>query len=122
MASAPQLPAGSQRPDASGRPEGALADRGPEARLLAVLDGPAQAAAAGWLVGYSAATRAVYARNLHRFAVWCHARGLELLAVHRAHVDLYARHLDETLGRAQSTVARALSAIASYYRWPSTSS
>lgn len=89
----------------------------PEAGLLAALAGPARAAAAGWLVGYPAATRAAYARDLHRFAGWCADRDLGLLEVHRAHVDLYARHLDQHRGLAATTVARALSAIGSYYRW-----
>ncbi|MDP8930727.1 MAG: tyrosine-type recombinase/integrase [Actinomycetota bacterium] len=76
----------------------------------------ARAAAAGWLVGYSGRTRVEYARDLADFAGWCTALGLDLLEVHRSHVELYTRHL-EAAGRAAATVARRLSAVSSFYRW-----
>lgn len=83
---------------------------------LSLASESARAAVAGWLVGYAGRTRVEYARDLADFGTWCAARDLELLDVHRSHVELYARDL-EAAGRAPATVARRLAAISSFYRW-----
>jgi integrase/recombinase XerD len=72
--------------------------------------------AAAWLLGYdSENTRAAYARDLSDWLAFCAAQHIKPLAAHRAHVDAYARELREVHGRARSTVARRLSALAGFY-------
>jgi integrase/recombinase XerD len=57
-----------------------------------------------------------YTTDLRLFAEWCAGNGVRLLGVKRAHVELFARHL-EAAGRMRSTVARRLSTLASFYRY-----
>jgi integrase/recombinase XerD len=73
-------------------------------------------AVAGFLAGYTGATRVSYTTDLRLFAEWCANNGVRLLDVKRAHLELYARHL-EANGRMPSTVARRLSTLASFYRY-----
>jgi integrase/recombinase XerD len=70
---------------------------------------------AAFLVGYEGHTRTAYARNLADWLAFCSEHGIEPLTAHRAHVDAYARDLAEVQGRARSTVARRLSALAGFY-------
>ncbi|MBL7487129.1 tyrosine-type recombinase/integrase [Frankia sp. AgW1.1] len=70
-----------------------------------------------FLVGYAANTRAGYERDLADWADWCAHLGVAPLDAHRAHVDLWVRHLTEDLGRERSTVNRKLSAVAGAYRY-----
>src|SRR5437762_2439470 len=72
--------------------------------------------AAAWLIGYSGATRRAYATDLREWAEWLDRAGVEAFAAHRAHVEAFAREL-ELLGRARSTVARKLAALAGYYTY-----
>jgi site-specific recombinase XerD len=71
---------------------------------------------AGFLAGYTGATRVSYTTDLRLFADWCAGNGVRRLDVKRAHLELYARHL-EASGRMPSTVARRLSTLASFYRY-----
>jgi integrase/recombinase XerD len=73
-------------------------------------------AVAGFLAGYTGATRVSYTTDLRLFAEWCANQGVRLLDVKRAHIELFARHLEAT-GRMRSTVARRLSTLASFYRY-----
>jgi site-specific recombinase XerD len=73
-------------------------------------------AVAGFLAGYTGATRLSYTTDLRLFAEWCANQGVRLLDVKRAHIELFARHLEAT-GRMRSTVARRLSTLASFYRY-----
>jgi integrase/recombinase XerD len=73
-------------------------------------------AVAGFLAGYTGATRISYTADLRLFAEWCATNGVRLLDVKRAHLELFARHL-EANGRMRSTVARRLSTLASFYRY-----
>jgi site-specific recombinase XerD len=75
-----------------------------------------RAAVAGFLAGYTGNTLVSYTTDLRLFAVWCAERGVRLLGVKRAHLELFARHM-ETEGRMRSTVARRLSTLASFYRY-----
>jgi site-specific recombinase XerD len=68
------------------------------------------------LAGYTANTRTSYTTDLRLFASWCAGNGVRLLAVKRAHLELFARHM-EAEGRMRSTVARRLSTLASFYRY-----
>lgn len=73
-------------------------------------------AIAGFLAGYGTSTRVGYATDLRLFADWCHEFGLSLFDVQRSHLELYARRL-EARGLMASTIARRLSALASFYRY-----
>lgn len=64
----------------------------------------------------SANTRSAYARDMTRFLSFLDEHGLNLLNVHRSHIDLYARTC-EASGSSEQTVARRVSAISSFYRW-----
>jgi site-specific recombinase XerD len=74
------------------------------------------AAVAGFLAGYTGSTRVSYTTDLRLFAEWCASSGVRLLGVKRAHVELFARHM-EAAGRMRSNVARRLSTLASFYRY-----
>jgi integrase/recombinase XerD len=50
------------------------------------------------------------------FGQWCTQRDLQLFSVGRAHIELYARWLEEQ-GRARASTARRLSTIVSFYRY-----
>jgi site-specific recombinase XerD len=65
-------------------------------------------AVAGFLAGYSGRTREAYALDVRMFCRWCAERDLQLFSVGRAHIELYARWLEEQ-GRARATIARRLS-------------
>jgi len=73
------------------------------------------ALALAFLAGYHGHTRAAYRRDLEGWWCWCAAHDLAVLEVARVHVELYAREL-EAAGRARSTVARRLAALAGFYR------
>jgi site-specific recombinase XerD len=70
--------------------------------------------AAAFLAGYSGRTREAYFADLRQYGAWCASRGIGVLAAGRAHVQVYARELEDA-GRARSTIARKLSAIAGFY-------
>jgi site-specific recombinase XerD len=75
-----------------------------------------RAAVAGFLAGYTGNTLVSYTTDLRLFATWCAERGVRLLGVKRAHLELFARQM-EAEGRMRSTVARRLSTLASLYRY-----
>lgn len=72
---------------------------------------------AAFLAGYAPATRAGYGRDIADWTGWCNENDIDPFTARRAHVDLWARHLDEELGRGRSTVARKLSAISGVYKY-----
>lgn len=72
---------------------------------------------AAWLLAYgSENTRAAYSRDLTEWLTWCADHDLDALATSRAHVDAWARWLEQE-GRSAATVARKLSALASFYAY-----
>jgi integrase/recombinase XerD len=71
---------------------------------------------AGFLAGYTGSTRVSYTTDVRLFAAWCAGNGVRLLEVKRAHLELFARHM-EAEGLMRSTVARRLSTLASFYRY-----
>ncbi len=73
-------------------------------------------AIAGFLAGYGAATRDAYSLDLRQWLGWCASHDLKVFEVKRAHIELFARSLEED-GRAGATVARRLSTIAGFYRY-----
>jgi site-specific recombinase XerD len=73
-------------------------------------------AVGGFLAGYSGTTRDAYALDLRQWVTWCAGHDLEVFAVRRAHIELFARFLEEE-GKARATIARRLSTITSFYRY-----
>ena len=70
-----------------------------------------------WLASYgSENTRAAYRRDARVFLEYLDASGLDLLAVRRSHVDVFAR-VREQAGDSSATVARRLSAVSALYRY-----
>jgi integrase/recombinase XerD len=72
--------------------------------------------AQAFLAGYAGRTRESYATDLKQWGAWCVEHGVEVLEVARAHVQVYARGLEEA-GRAPSTIGRKLSAIGGFYAY-----
>jgi len=71
--------------------------------------GEVHLAAAGSLARYSGKTRIDYALDLKTYFVWCAARGTEVFAMARPHLELYVRWMEEDRGYAPATTARASS-------------
>lgn len=71
---------------------------------------------AGFLAGFGESTRKAYALDLRQWIRWCRSHDLKVFEARRAHIELYARWLEER-GRARATVARRLSTITGFYRY-----
>ena len=71
---------------------------------------------AGYLAGFGESTRKAYDLDLRQWIQWCRSHGLRVFQARRAHIELYARWLEER-GRARATVARRLSTISGFYRY-----
>ncbi len=72
---------------------------------------------AGSLTGVSAATAAVYRRDLVAFAEWADENGfVDLGRIDRRVVRRYLAHLDSQ-GYARRTIARKMSALRRFFRW-----
>ncbi len=86
---------------------------------LVLFDDPVEIAEplarAAFLAGYTGTTRVSYTTDLRIFAGWRHDTGLNLLGAQRAHLELFARWMQQQ-GRMTSTIARRLSTLASFYR------
>ena len=79
--------------------------------------GLTEALAERWLLSLpSANTRAAYRRDLAAFASWCAEQGATPLEAGRYELDAYRDHLAQ-LGRKPATIARALSALSSFYEY-----
>jgi hypothetical protein len=76
----------------------------------------ARLAIASFLARYSGATRVSYTADLRYWFAWCHQHGLDVFAVKRGHLELWAR-MQEDAGLAASTVSRRLSTVAGFYRF-----
>ena len=90
--------------------------------LVPVLDAPdfgsfaVRQAIAGFLAGFGESTREAYSLDLRQWMRWCAPHDLTIFEVRRAHIELFARWLEEE-GKARATVARRLSTIAGFYRY-----
>ncbi|MDH4117496.1 MAG: site-specific integrase, partial [Acidimicrobiia bacterium] len=73
-------------------------------------------AIAGFVAGYGDTTRDAYSLDLRQWLRWCTSDELRVLEVKRAHIELFARSLEQD-GKARATVARRLSTIAGFYRY-----
>jgi integrase/recombinase XerD len=80
-------------------------------------EGPEGALVAAWLATKrSPHTRAAYLRDLAQWAVWLAVHGVPLLEADETAAAMWARHL-EAAGVKDSTVARKLTAVSSFYGW-----
>ena len=70
----------------------------------------------GFLAGFGQSTRDAYSLDLRQWMRWCASHDLAVFEVRRAHIELFARWLEED-GKARATVARRLSTIAGFYRY-----
>jgi integrase/recombinase XerD len=76
------------------------------------------AVVAAWLLGYdSERTRQAYRRDLADWFAFLARFEIPPFMTLRAHVDAYARELGEARGQSPATVARRLSALASFYSY-----
>ena len=73
-------------------------------------------AIAGFLAGYTGATQRAYRTDLRIFRDWCTEQQLDVLGVHRTHLELFARWMEQH-GRMRSTIARRLSTLSGFYRY-----
>ena len=73
-------------------------------------------AIAGFLAGHGDTTRAAYSLDLKQWLQWCNNHDLRVFDVRRAHIELFARSLEQD-GKARATVARRLSTVAGFYRY-----
>lgn len=62
-------------------------------------------------------TRISYRRTLEHWIGWCREHSIDPLDVQRAHIEVWARWLEEHVGNQKSTVATKLHALASFYRY-----
>lgn len=93
--------------------------------VLALVDAPATApsplcsaedVAAAFLAGYGPSTREAYTRDLRAWSDYIANLGVEVLAVHRVHVDAWVRQAEER-AVAPATIARRLSALSGFYAY-----
>ena len=91
-----------------------------EAVVVAAVPAPAGdlgALVAGWLLGFrSTNTRDAYRRDIAGWLIFCAANSLDPLTARRPHANAWACTLDAA-GLKPSTIARRLSAVASWYAW-----
>ena len=77
----------------------------------------AQLAAVSFLARYSGHTHALYAYQLREWFTWCEVHGLDpLTGVHRAHVELYIRGLNER-GLMDSSVVTMMHGVRGFFRF-----
>src|SRR3954452_3031678 len=72
-------------------------------------------AVAGFLARYSQPTRRSYHCDLRQFFAWCASVNLEVFAVQRGHLELWARTMEDQ-GLKRATIGRRLSTVAGFYR------
>jgi integrase/recombinase XerD len=75
-----------------------------------------QGALGAFLAGYSSNTFLAYEQDLRQFVSWCSNQDLELFAVKRTHIELFARSLEHR-GAARATIGRRLSTVMGFYRY-----
>lgn len=95
-----------------------LTEYSPSTQDLAVTSQPVEPLVMSWLASFSSPkTRQAYGYDLRRFSEWLdHHKAGGLLNASRAHLDLFARHLEEA-GYSPNTRARWLSSLSSFYAY-----
>lgn len=79
--------------------------------------GPDDIIRVGFLAAYSQPTRGHYQMVLDQWFAWCHHHGIRPVEAKRAHIELWARELDEVKGLMASTIAGKLTAVCGMYRY-----
>jgi site-specific recombinase XerD len=74
----------------------------------------AELIAAAFLAAYGGRTAEAYSCDLRQYFTWCAGVDVDPVEASRAHVQVYARELEQA-GRSRSTVARKLSTLAGFY-------
>ncbi len=74
-------------------------------------------AVSGFLVRYSGITRIGYATDLRAWFGWCAEAKLEIFGVRRAHIEMFARWMEEERHLARATIGRRLSTVVGFYRF-----
>jgi integrase len=87
----------------------------PSDRLVPVTD-QLRLAVAAYLARFKGSSREHTSSDLRWFLAWCAERGLDPLAVRRAHLELYLRWMQEVRHFKPSTVSRRFSVVAGFYR------
>jgi integrase/recombinase XerD len=98
-----------------------LTEYSPSSHDLSLPSQPVEPLVMGWLGSFaSPKTREAYGYNLRRFAEWLeHHKAGTLLTASRAHLDLFARHLEE-VGYKPASRAQWLSSLSSFYDYSCT--
>jgi site-specific recombinase XerD len=93
-----------------------LTEYSPSSHELSLPSQPVESVVMGWLASFSSPkTREAYSYNLRRFSEWLeHHKAGTLLTASRAHLDLFARHLEE-VGYKPASRAQWLSSLSSFY-------
>lgn len=78
---------------------------------------PEEIVAARFLSRYREPTRSGYKVSLRLWFQWCHDKGIAPMQVERAHIDLWARELEEVNGNKPSTIAGKLNAVCGMYKF-----
>jgi len=83
------------------------------------LAGPAreQIVLAGFLAAYREPTRTHHAVNMKGFFAWCAEHELAPLTATRAHIEVWARYLEERRGLKVSTVANKLASVNRFFHY-----
>lgn len=78
---------------------------------------PDEIVAARFLSRYREPTRSGYATSLKLWFRWCRKMGIQPMQVERAHIELWARELEEVDGNKPSTVCGKLNAVCGMYKY-----
>ncbi len=78
---------------------------------------PDEIVAARFLSRYREPTRSGYAQSLKGWFRWCHEKGLQPMLVERAHIELWARELEEVKGNKPATICGKLNAVCGMYKY-----
>ena len=78
---------------------------------------PDEIVAARFLSRYREPTRSGYAMSLRAWFKWCREKGLQPMLVERAHIELWARELEEVRGNKMSTICGKLNAVCGMYKY-----
>lgn len=78
---------------------------------------PDEVVAARFLSRYREPTRSGYKQSLKGWFAWCHSKGLLPMNVERAHIELWARELEEVHGNKAATICGKLNAVCGMYKY-----
>lgn len=73
-------------------------------------------AVSSYLAGYRGETVRAYTGDLKSWTHWCTSAGVNPVAATRAHIETYARYLEDARDLAPATVARRITTVCSFYR------